>query len=206
MTKKTVFLCAIIGLTALFLAAPWRDIAESGTGKAYASGRAVRALGPRFPAERVWILTIPTPLGNITMVHTMIAQDATGKRFTSWVQSINKNPTYFGMFPEAAFESDLFGQTIRTGQNSYETTLIVYATKNGPGPLQETARIGVGTVEWQVTDQDNLNGVATLAMYLGEQDKDGDGLPDEDEEPVNCMQFPYTGKRLKMMPPCEPTM
>ena len=41
--------------------------------------------------------------------------------------------------------------------------------------------------------------------YLASQDADGDGFPDPGEEPVNCMPFTFSSRRLRVMPGCVPT-
>ena len=46
-----------------------------------------------------------------------------------------------------------------------------------------------------------------ISMYGPDQDKDGDGLPDSDEEPNNRFGSPGpsdTRKRIPFMEPCEP--
>lgn len=46
----------------------------------------------------------------------------------------------------------------------------------------------------------------TAALYLAEQDVDGDAFPDEGETPTVCLPFPFTGKRLHVMSLCAPTL
>ena len=121
-----------------------------------------------WSAEGVWVISIPTPMGTMLMLHTMHAQDLTGTRYGGTVWQVNDNPTNFGMFPDVDGDSMWVTQTVRTGPDTNE-------------------------------------GQATLSTYLASQDADGDGFPDEGEEPVSCMPFTFTSKRLRVMPGCVPT-
>ena len=94
---------------------------------------------------------------------------------------------------------------MRTGPNTFETGMITYGTKTGEGPVDATAAIHVGTATWIMTGPDTNEGQAMLSSFLPEQDADGDGLPDQGQVPVACTPFPFTSKRLKIMPPCIPT-
>lgn len=152
-----------------------------------------------------WIVTVPTPMGDIVMTHSIHAQDLIGKNYGGILKQYNTNPTLFGMFPEWEAGGDIWAaQTVRTGPDSFETTLMYHTTKKGEGPVAETVGIGISNATWKITGPDTNEGESTLAVYLAEQDADGDGLPDEGEEPAVCMGFTYTSKRLTMMPGCVP--
>jgi len=152
-----------------------------------------------------WIVTVPTPMGNIVMTHSIHAQDSIGKNYGGIVKQYNTNPTLFGTFPDWEAGGDIWAaQTVRTGPDSFETTLFYHVTKKGESPVAESTGIGICNATWRITGPDTNEGESTLAVYLAEQDADGDGFPDEGEEPAVCMGFTYTSKRLTMMPGCVP--
>lgn len=206
--KRNIVLLGIIGLTALMLTAPWRIVA--GYNEGYDGILKTKSDMPEsgwagWPVEGVWIVVVPTPAGNITMLHTLDSQDPMGAQFTTVIQQVNKNPTFFGMFPEADSASEWVGQTIKKGRNSYETTMLIYGTKEGQGPLAEIVHIEVCNANWEIIERNRIEGEATVAVYLADQDGDFDGLPDEDQEPIICAYYTYSAKRLQPIPPCEPT-
>jgi steroid delta-isomerase-like uncharacterized protein len=160
---------------------------------------------PEWPTGGNWLLTIPSPMGNTTMVHTVWPQDAAGTRFGGVLWKVNANPTLYGMFPEVETGVQFWAtESVRIGPNTYRTDMITYGTKAGDGPLDQTAAIHVGTSTWTMTGPDTNEGQTLLASYLPEQDADGDGLPDAGQEPVACTPFPFTSKRVKIMSPCVP--
>lgn len=78
--------------------------------------------------------------------------------------------------------------------------MIVYGTRKGQGPLDETVTIGVGHVRWTLTGPNTNEGQCVYSVFMAEQDADGDGLPDEGQEPAVCQLFTFTTKRLTLMP------
>ena len=53
-----------------------------------------------------------------------------------------------------------------------------------------------------MTSPDTNEGQTMLSSYLSAQDADGDSLLDQDQVPAACTPFPFTSKRLKIIPPC----
>jgi sugar lactone lactonase YvrE len=165
-----------------------------------------RRLGLEWSPIGTWIVTVPTTMGNIVMTHSIHAQDSTGRHYGGTVKQYNTNPTLFGTFPEWEAGGDIWAaQTVRTGPDSFETTLMYHTIKKGEGPVAETAGVGICNATWRLTGPNTNEGESTLAVYLAEQDADGDGFPDEGEEPAVCMEFTYTSRRLTMMSDCIPT-
>jgi len=158
-----------------------------------------------WSAEGVWVISVPTPMGNILMLHTMHAQDLTGTRYGGTVWQVNDNPTSFGMFPEAEKTAYWVTQTIRTGPDTFECVMAGYTTKKRENAPDELVFIDIANATWKITGPDTNEGQATLATYSASQDADGDGFPDEGEEPVSCMPFTFTSRRLRVMPGCVPT-
>jgi steroid delta-isomerase-like uncharacterized protein len=163
---------------------------------------------PQYSPVGTWVVTVPTPLGNITMLHTINPSEQPGGPHAGILDQVNKNPSHFGMFPEINDGSNWVTQTVAKGNNAFETTMLVYGTRPGEGPLAETAAIYLAHVDWTITGPNTNEGSTILGVYLAEQDGDGDGMPDAGEEPVDCQVFPFTTIRLNALsaPPCVPVI
>jgi len=160
---------------------------------------------PELSPVGVWVLSVPTPMGNMLMLHNNHAQDSTGTRFGGTVIHVNDNPTDFGMFPEVERSHGWVSQTVRTSPDTFTTTMLVYGTKSREYAPHELMTIGISTSTWEMTGPDTKEGQATYAVYLASQDADGDGFPEEGEEPIYCTPFAFTGRRLDVIPGCTPT-
>lgn len=160
--------------------------------------------GPERTPEGTWIVTVPSPMGNLTFLHVIAPPDASG-RHSGVVWQVNANPTFFGTFPEFTGGGQFWAsETVRTGPNSYETGMVVYGTLPVEGLLEQIGSMSVANITWTITGPDTNEGQAILSTYVASQDADGDGLPDESQEPTICTPFPLTSKRMKIMPPCVP--
>jgi hypothetical protein len=114
-----------------------------------------------------WLVSSPTPAGNILLLHTVHAQDMTGMNFGGILKQVNSNTTYFGMIPSAEAGGDHWpSQTVRTGLNSYESTFLNYLTKKGAGPLAEIVAIGVVNASWTITGPDTNEGTASSRQCI----------------------------------------
>lgn len=160
---------------------------------------------PEYSPAGTWIVTVPTPMGNITLIHTVSPQTRPGGSFAGVMEQVNADPTNFGMFPDVENGTDWVTQTVWHGRDKVRGTHLAYGTKKGDGPIAQTVTISLAAVEWTLTGPNTNEGTATLGIYLAEQDADGDGLPDEDQGPVSCMGYSFTSRRLTMMPGCVPT-
>lgn len=162
---------------------------------------------PEWPIAGSWISIIPIPgLGDIVSEWTVSPQDLSGTNFTSVVRVAKPEPTVFGSFPDADHQSDHIGQTVKTGLNTYESTVVGYGTKKAemPGMLPEIVYISVLYSKVRLIDQNTMEGQGTHAFFLSSQDADGNGLPDENQEPIACFPYTITSKRVGLMPPCVP--
>ena len=160
---------------------------------------------PEYSPVGTWIVTVPTPDGNITLVHIIHPQDATGVNFGGIMYQVNANPTLFGLIPEGEQSTPWATQTTKTGPNTFETSMVVYTTKKGEGPVAETVTLATSKAIWTITGPDTNEGSSTFSVCLAAQDADGDGLADPGQQPTICMPFTYTSKRLTAMPDCVPT-
>jgi len=172
-----------------------------------ALGMMQQLTAPEWPIAGAWINIIPIPgLGDIIGEWTVSPQDLGGSSFTCVMRPGKPEPTVFGSFPDADHQSDHIGQTVRVGLNTYESTLVGYGTKKAelPGMLPEIVYISVIYSKAQLIDQNTMAGEGTHAFFLESADADGDGLPDENQEPIACFPFMVTSKRVQLMPPCVP--
>ncbi len=161
--------------------------------------------GLEWSAAGPWICSVSTPVGPIVFYHVMYPLDSMGKRYSGLLWQANDDPTGFGAFPEADQALVWMTLTVKTGPDTLESTMIRHSTKTGEGPLRETVTIDVANCKWRLTGPNSNEGEVTVAAYLAEQDADGNGLPDEGQEPVSCTPFTVTSQRLTMMPGCVPT-
>jgi predicted ester cyclase len=162
---------------------------------------------PEYSPVGTWIVTVPTPVGNQTWSHTISPSEEPGGNFAGIFITANSNPTNFGIFPEAEIGSDWVTQNKRIGPNTIETTAIGYGTKKGEGPQAETVAIYISHATWTLTGPNTNEGSAVTAAYTADQDADGDGFPDEGQEPVACLPYTFTSRRVTVMPvTCIPEM
>src|SRR3990172_1790782 len=86
---------SIVVLIALLLALAWTGFANSASEGGPAPGSALA-----WSPVGTWLISSPTPAGNILLLHSIHAQDLTGTNFGGVITQISSNPTYFGMLPE----------------------------------------------------------------------------------------------------------
>ena len=155
--------------------------------------------------EGVWITSVPTPLGNMIVKSTWMAQDDANTRYTGEFEQISGYPLLIDVYPDLEETEYGGGLAQKIGLNKYEITFLQYFTKtSGPG-LKEIVGIGIVNGAFELVGPDLSQGQATGAYYMAAQDADQDGFPDEGQEPVVCVPWGWTSKRLTMMPPCVPT-
>lgn len=193
-TKRNVVTVGVIGLIALLL------IAVFGAG-------ANEPQSADHTLDGTWIVIVPTPSGVIRSLWTAGRQDADGTRYTSTAQEGRWTTTLFGMFPEAAVETTHIGQTVLAEDDTYESSMVGYglASPASPERLGEIVYISVLTSRVTFTDDNTLEGEGTHAFYLPFADGDGDGLPDEGQEPALCFPYAMTATRVPLLAPCAPS-
>ena len=172
-----------------------------------ALGMMMQLTTPEWSITGAWINIIPIPdLGNILGVLTVSPQDSSGVNFTSVLRAGKPEATVFGSFPDADHQSDHIGQIIKVGLNTYESSAIGYGTKKSEisGMLPEIIYISVLYAKMQLTDENTMQGQGTHSFYAPFQDADGNGLPDDGQEPVACFPYTITSKRVQLMPACVP--
>jgi predicted ester cyclase len=155
-----------------------------------------------WSGDGVWISTVPTPLGNMIVKSTWTAQDDAKTRFTGEFEQINSYPVLIDVYPDLEEIRYGGGLAVKIGLNKYEITFLQYFTKTaGPG-LEEIVGIGTVTGTFELVGPDLSQGGGTGAYYMPQQDADQDGFPDEGQEPVVCVPWGWTAKRLTIMSAC----
>ena len=132
-------------------------------------------------------------------VEIVIPNDPACTRTTHITKYFHLDPTLGGMFPEATSYSDAVGMGVRIGPNTWDMTVMRYGS-NGAKKIYIVVMSGTETY---TNDADVQEAIFTSAIFLAEQDKDGDGWPDEDEAPQMCMPFELTSKRMSILPMCD---
>lgn len=169
-----------------------------------------RAAGSEGSAAGTWTVAMTTPAGPFILVQTCVPLDAAHTQFSSVMRQVTDNPTYFGRFPEADRGTDFSGPVVKVAPQIYEGKFVGYLTRlldpgHGAYPLAEIVAILILNCEWKLTDANTWTGRVDVAAYAADQDADGDGLPDEGQEPVERSTFRCTAKRLSLSPPQPPS-
>ncbi len=202
--KRNTTLLAIVALTALLPTAFLSVVVE----KSWAQDGEEPWCG--WPAAGTWI-SWAGPFGPLTepaiIQETYTPLDPTGERLSYREQWLNGDPTMMGMYPEADSCSDLVGEAVRTGRNTYDYTVIGYGVQSQPGNRGKIQYIWVNSGTLTAINHDTMEGSDIyLSVYSPDKDVDpADGYPDEGAEPDVCLG-PMEGvsKRVPLMPVCVP--
>jgi hypothetical protein len=129
-----------------------------------------------------------TVLGGNTII-TVSPEDP--KSGTGFVYSthINADPTAGGAVPDATAEAPCIFKYVRTGPNSWRGKGVTYFTKDTK-PQPTVLFLAVIDATITMTAPDKVEWARTNSSYLGSQDKDLDGLPDEGEKPTAVWESP----------------
>ena len=108
--------------------------------------------------------------------------------------------------PKTDYLSDLVGEAVKTGRNSYDFSLIGYGVKEVAGDRGDITFIQIVTGTVSCVDGEHKTDIVNIAVYLGDQDEDKDGYPDEGAEPSFCTPTGplAVGQRVPQMPACVP--
>jgi len=157
--------------------------------------------------DGTWIAVVPTPSGVLRSLWTATRQDADGTRYAATVSEGRWSPTLFGAFSEVVFETTHIGHSVRADDGAYESSMVGYglAAPTSPELLGEIVYISVLTSRMTFTGDNTMEGEGTHAFYLPFADGDGDGLPDEGQEPGICLPYTMTATRVPMLAPCAPS-
>jgi len=132
--------------------------------------------------------------GDITIVTFSPEDPRTGTGFIVATE-INEDPTSGGDFPDATSQTPWFGTYVKTGPNTYRSKGVCYVRNDEePKPIILYILVieGTGTP----TSPDTMEIVGTVSFYSSDSDKDGDGLPDADEQPLDSGPITQHMKRI----------
>ena len=179
--KRKVVLVSLTSLTVLLLTSAWSVL----TGAAWPPEPM-----PVYSMAGAWLHTGDLELpGEIDVVTISPEDPRNGKGFIAQTD-VNPDFTSGGQMAEAESWTPWIGTYVRTGVNTWQVKSVCYVRKDTkPRPTVLFILLGEGT--WTMTAPDAIESVATLAVYTPDQDMDGDGLPDEGQQPL--MSVPSTG-------------
>jgi hypothetical protein len=203
-TKRYTVLIGTVLLGILALTTSWSVLADDIIGPGSGYEKSIQ-WEPGWALDGTWIVVAPTPLGNMVFRNTYIALDPQKTKFTGDVEQINWPPVLIDLYPDMERIKIASAPVVRTGLNSYEGSMTEYFTKTGGPVAEEIVGIGVIHGTLKLVGPDLLEGQGTGAYYLAAQDADCDGFPDEGQEPVLCVPWVYSARRLRTGPGCVPT-
>jgi hypothetical protein len=196
-TKRNTTIATLIALTAvLFITTGWQVMADIEPAPVLVPGGLY--------------IGVHDPPNVYAFNKTVIPTDALGNTITTIYRCDNAYPNLGDPNPplsEADHMTDFVGNAVRTGPNTWEGTAISCGTKKVEGQANpEMVWIAVWTGTTTLSDGGNTDiSEGMFALYMPEQDTDGDAFPDEGQEPVWCGFHTNVARRLPMLAPCVPT-
>ena len=145
-----------------------------------------------------------TPL---LMQETISPQDPAGNKLTYTMHMVNPDATFrIPPLSDSDYVSDLVGEAVRTGRDSYEFSLIGYGVEDREGNRGRIIYIMTVSGTMSCVDGEHKTDEVYIAAYLADQDSDGDGYPDDNAEPFFCVGATAfgVGRRVPQMPACVP--
>lgn len=182
-SKKKLVVVAALGLVGLGLSTGWNVLADG-----------------LWPPERYEVLspagawTFADGMGNIAAMVIGPPDLRTGDGFglVTWVVT---DPTFGGLFPEATSVSQGFVSNVETAPDAGRIRGVTYVLKDTK-PKATILGIAVSEGTSTLTSTDAGHHEGTLSLYSPASDKDGDGLPDADEQPL--VSFPVAGSMKRI--------
>jgi hypothetical protein len=173
MKARWILLVASIGLIAVMVTFP----------AAQADKRGAHEHGPAC-IEGTWV--VKTPDGAIWRETLMLGSNGQTIHFAlNSLRLAGGDPTLGGMFPDATFDltGPARGSGVRTGPTAFKFKIISWAVNVIDGIRSEVAYIRINSGVVHFPDCETQEVVMSVSYFLPEQDADGDGIPDEGEEP-----------------------
>ncbi len=190
--KRIIALLSLMGIVAVALAAALTVQGKPGKHD------------PRCRPTGVYLFPFET--GEMTQA-TFIPNDPSANELTVITRYAESDPSGLGLFPDATSVLKDMGRAVRTGKNTYEVTTINYPTKWGDAFIGKPVGIWVSSGQFIFSDDcETARLIATFAAFSLAQDGDGDGLPDEGQDPIFCVGNDVIGKRVPIIPPYAPTI
>ena len=215
-TKRTTAIFLVMGLLVCWIV----------SGQIRGSDESITPLGQMnvFNIAGTWIGKFPIENSPyqipLIVTETLTPIDLTG-RFSCVMRMLNSDFTFTGMFPETNSVSDLVGEVVRTGPDTYQLSVVGCGVKKPA--LEDAAWADRGQIQyiWVLSgtaiciDENNVEHDLMLSLYSGidnpdfafpwnpgesfplhNQDLDNDGLPDDGEVPIFSAPFSHVSKRV----------
>ena len=132
--------------------------------------------------------------GDITII-TLSPEDPRTGTASVLVTEINQDPTFGGQIPNATSVTPWFGTYFTTGLNTGRSKVVRYVRKvEKPKPIILDIHVVETTIT--LTSPDTMEAVGTWLAYTPASDKDGDGLPDANEQPYYSSPITQFLKRI----------
>ena len=160
--------------------------------------------------EGAWVSSFTGPWDKpLIMQETLTPLDPEGKKMAYFMHLVNPDATFgfpFPPFSKTDYLSDLVGEAVKTGRNSYDFSLIGYGVKEEEKDRGDITFIQIVTGTVSCVDGEHKTDIVNIAVYMADQDADKDGYPDEGAEPFLCTPTgPFAvGKRVPQMAACVP--
>jgi hypothetical protein len=183
--KRNVKLIAIFGLTAVLLITTGWSVMASVESE------------PVFVPSGVYVCFEE---GGQIWTDMVIPNDPAGNTTTHVEDFLVVDPTLGGMFPEADTRRSALGRGVRIGPESWQVTWIQYGAK---GLELQYVLLYCAVVTFS-EDGETMFFEWTAECYLPEHDVDGDGFPDEGQEPFAARPGTATLRRVPLRPLYEP--
>lgn len=184
--KRKVALVSLTSLTVLVLTTGWSVLA----GAAWPP-EPYQVYSPAGAWTEISDLDQP---GDISIVTVSPEDPRTGTGFVVATE-INIDPTLGGAIPDATSLTAWFGTYVNTGPNTAQFKGVSYVRKDEkPKPII----LAICVLEHTSTQAspDTIEAVGTLSLYSPDSDKDGDGLPDANEQPLMALPITQHMKRI----------
>jgi hypothetical protein len=156
-----------------------------------------------FKLEGSWLAKGTGAAAGQLWNYSYAPSDPSGREATFQGGNIVGDPTLGGLFPEAEHAPVYVGRAVMTKRNEAAYTVITYGVKR-VAAVPEVIWIGVDSGTIKSVSGNKTEVAHSYSVYLGAQDADGDGLPDEGQSPIACVPFQSLDTQLPLLPPCQP--
>jgi hypothetical protein len=198
--RSTVLLTLAIILTATLVGTLFTS-----SGNVVSADFGAEGAAPAWSLDGAWMMRTITDWGPVLEPIIFSAQDIVGQRYTMLMEDAECWYTFEGMFPTATDHSHLAGVCVRTGPQTFESTVVGFVVERGPDAPDKILYQRVVTHAFQFVDENNIVATSSWAHYTPDQDADHDGFPDQGQEPFVCLELETTMKRVVLIPPCVPS-
>jgi hypothetical protein len=100
---------------------------------------------------------------------------------------LSMDPTAGGMIPGATTDTPMYFKYVRTGPDTWQLKGLVYFKDSAKPKPNVLAIVVFDDTTIRMTTPGEIELIMTRNLYLGSQDKDLDGVPDQGEKPVMVM-------------------